>query len=115
VSGSLPFPVFQTVALDTNDIVFDPFTRKLYASVPSTATQVTGNSIVSIDPLTGALGSPIFVGSEPTRISISDDGQYLYAVLSGSNSVRRLNLTTLTPETQFTTISAVFAGGLHGK
>ena len=109
VSRSLPFPVFQTVALDTNDIVFDPFTRKLYASVPSTATQVAGNSIVSIDPLTGALGSPVFVGSEPTRISISDDGQYLYAVLSGSNSVRRLNLTTLTPGTQFTTISALFA------
>jgi trimeric autotransporter adhesin len=109
ISGALPFAIFRSVALDTNDVVFDPFTRKLYASVPSTATQVAGNSIVSIDPLTGALGSPVFIGSEPTRVSISDDGQYLYTVLSGSNSVRRLNLTTLTPGTQFTTISALFA------
>jgi uncharacterized repeat protein (TIGR01451 family) len=108
VSGALPFAIFQTVALDTNDIAFDPFTRKLYASVPSTATQVAGNSIVSIDPLTGALGTPVFIGSEPTRIAISDDGLYLYAVLSGSNSVRRLNLTTLTAGTQFTTIGALF-------
>ena len=108
MSGALPFVICQSVALDTNDVVFDPFTRKLYASVPSTATQIAGNSIVSIDPLTGALGSPVFIGSEPTRMSISDDGQYLYAVLSGSNSVRRLNLTTLTPGTQFTTISALF-------
>jgi uncharacterized repeat protein (TIGR01451 family) len=108
VSGVLPFAIFQTVALDTNDIAFDPFTRKLYASVPSTATQVAGNSIVSIDPLTGALGTPVFIGSEPTRIAISDDGLYLYAVLSGSNSVRRLNLMALTPGTQFTTISALF-------
>lgn len=108
VSGALPFAIFQSVALDTDDIAFDPFTRKLYASVPSTATQVAGNSIISIDPLTGALGTPVFIGSEPTRIAISDDGQYLYAVLSGSNSVRRLNLTTLTAGTQFTTISALF-------
>jgi uncharacterized repeat protein (TIGR01451 family) len=108
VSGSLPFSIFQTVALDANDLIFDPFTRKLYASVPSTALQVTGNSIVSIDPLTGAIGAPVLIGSEPTRLSLSDDGQYLYVVLSGSNSVRRMDLTTLTPGTQFTTVSPLF-------
>jgi trimeric autotransporter adhesin len=108
MSGALPFSIFRTVALDTNDIAFDPFTRKLYASVPSTAPQVKGNSIVSIDPVTGKLGTPVFVGSEPTRMSISDDGQYLYVVLSGSNSVRRMSLTTLTAGTQFTTVSPLF-------
>ena len=108
VSASLAFAIFQTVALDTNDIVFDPFTRKLYASVPSSATQVAGNSIVSIDPLTGTIGKPVFIGSEPTRIAVSDDGQYIYVVLSGSNAVRRMDLTTLTPGTQFQPVSAVF-------
>jgi uncharacterized repeat protein (TIGR01451 family) len=107
-SGSLPFAIFQTVALNTNDIVFDPFTRKLYASVPSTAPQVAGNSIVAIDPLTGAIGVPIPIGSEPTRMSISDDGQYLYTVLAGSNSVRRMDLTTLTPGTQFPVVGTLF-------
>jgi hypothetical protein len=108
VSGALPFSIFRTVALDTNAIVFDPFTRKLYASVPSTASQVQGNSIVSIDPVTGKLGKPVFIGSEPTRMSISDDGRYLYVVLSGSNSVRRMSLTALTAGTQFTTVSTLF-------
>jgi uncharacterized repeat protein (TIGR01451 family) len=107
-SASLPFTIGQSVSLDANDIVFDPFTRKIYASVPSTASQVTGNSIVSIDPLTGILGSPIPIGSEPTRLSLSDDGKYLYAVLSGSKAVRRLDLTTLTPGTQFTPLSPLF-------
>ena len=96
------------MALDANDIIFDPFTRKLYASVPSTASQVVGNSIVSIDPGTGKLGAPVFIGSEPTRLGISDDGTYLYAVLSGANAVRRMNLTTLAPGTQFTTVSPLF-------
>ena len=109
VSGALPFSIFAAVALDANDIVFDPFTRKLYASIPSTATQVTGNSIVPIDPLTGKIGKPVFIGSEPTRLGISDDGTYLYVVLSGANAVRRMNLTNLTPGTQFTTVNPVFA------
>jgi trimeric autotransporter adhesin len=107
VSALLPFSIFQSVALDANDIVFDPFTRQLYASVPSTATQVAGNSIVAIDPASGALGSPIAIGSEPTRMSISDDGQYLYTVLSGTNEVRRLDLPTLTLGTRFTPVGGV--------
>ena len=107
-SGALTFSIFRSVDLDTNDVIFDPFTRKLYASIPSTAHQVTGNSIVSIDPLTGKLGTPVFIGSEPTRMGISDDGQYLYVVLSGANAVRRMNLTNLTAGTQFTTVSPLF-------
>jgi uncharacterized repeat protein (TIGR01451 family) len=108
MSGSLPFSIFQTVALDVNDLAFDPFTRKLYASVPSTASQVTGNSIVSIDPLTGTVGTPVFIGSEPTRLSLSEDGRFLYVVLAGSNSVRRMDLTTLTSGSQFTTTGSLF-------
>ena len=107
-SGALTFSIFRSVDLDTNDVIFDPFTRKLYASIPSTAHQVTGNSIVSIDPLTGKLGTPVFIGSEPTRMGISHDGLYLYVVLSGANAVRRLDLTDLTAGTQFTTVSPLF-------
>jgi len=104
-SQLLPFTIFQTVALDANNIVFDPFSRKFYASVPSTATQLTGNSIVSIDPLTGALGTPVFIGSEPKAVAISDDGKYLYVVLSGSNEVRQFDIATQSPGTRFTTSS----------
>jgi len=107
-SSALPFSVFRSVSLDANDIVFDPFTRKLYATTPSTASQVMGNSIVPIDPLTGQLGQPVFIGSEPTRLAISNDGQYLYAVLSGANAVRRMSLPDMTAGTQFTTINPVF-------
>jgi hypothetical protein len=107
-SAALPFTLFRTVRLDVNDIIFDPFTRKLYASVPSTATQVTGNSIVSIDPLTGKLGTLVFIGSEPTRMALSDDAQYLYVVLAGANAVRRMSLPDFTAGTQFNTVNPVF-------
>jgi sugar lactone lactonase YvrE len=107
-SGALPFSVFNTVTLDTNGIAFDPFTRKLYATIPSTSTQLMGNSIVPIDPITGKIGKPVFIGSEPTRVTVSDDGKYLYVVLSGANAVRRMSLPDMTAGTQFTTVNPVF-------
>ena len=101
-SNSLPLLVLQVISLDTNDIAFDPFTRKIWASVPSTATQVTGNSFVDIDPLSGAIGAPIDIGSEPSRISLTDNGQYLYTSLRGSKEIRRMAVASRTPGTRFT-------------
>lgn len=94
VTPPQPFTIFQIISLDTSYIVFDPFTRKLYASIPSTAPQLTGNSIVAIDPVTGAVGTPVNIGSEPTRMAESDDGQWLYIILVGSDSLARYNLIT---------------------
>jgi trimeric autotransporter adhesin len=96
-SLSLPFTTFQAINISTNDIIFDPFTRKIYGSVPSTATQVTGNSIVAIDPFPGTIGTPMPIGSEPHRLAESDDGKYLYIGLDGAKSLTRLDLTTPTP------------------
>jgi uncharacterized repeat protein (TIGR01451 family) len=95
-TSSLPLTAYAVISLDINHLSFDPFTRKLYASVPSTATQVTGNSLVAIDPATGSLGTPLNVGSEPNRVSESSDGQYLYIGLDGSKSLTRVDLTSMT-------------------
>jgi trimeric autotransporter adhesin len=94
-SSSSALTTYQVINLDVNRMSFDPFTRKLYATVPSTATQVTGNSLVAIDPASGGLGSPLNVGSEPNRISESSDGQYLYIGLDGSKSVTNVDLRTM--------------------
>jgi len=94
-SSSSLLTTYQVVSLDVNRMGFDPFTRKLYATVPSTASQVTGNSLVAIDPTSGSLGSPLNIGSEPNRISESSDGQYLYVGLDGAQSVTNVDLTTM--------------------
>jgi len=89
---SYPIHVRQ-IPLPCNDIAFDPISRKIYASLPSSYGP-EGNSVVEIDPVTGKLGKPFSVGSEPTHIAISNDGKYLYVLLSGAKAVRRLNLQT---------------------
>lgn len=95
-SSSLPLSVYQVLSLDVNRLTSDPFTRKLFASIPSTATQVTGNSLVAIDPAAASIGAPLNIGSEPDRLAESVDGKYLYIGLDGSKSVTRMDLTTMT-------------------
>src|SRR4051812_31881264 len=56
-----------------NDMVCSPDLKRLYASVPSTAGQY-GNDIIVIDPFSGEITGSIFVGSEPNKIALSDDG-----------------------------------------
>ncbi|HET7216142.1 MAG TPA: IPT/TIG domain-containing protein [Terriglobia bacterium] len=95
-SSNLPLTTYQVISLDANRLTFDPFTQKLYATIPSTATQVAGNSLVAIDPLSGSLSTPLNVGSEPNRMAETSDGNYLYIGLDGSKSLTRVDLTSMT-------------------
>ncbi|MDQ1637861.1 MAG: trimeric autotransporter adhesin [Pyrinomonadaceae bacterium] len=107
------FPTFvRQVSLPTNDLIYDQPTQRLYASVPSTAGS-NGNSIIPIDPITGALGSSVFVGSEPKKMAQSDDGQTMYVELDGAASVRRFNTATQTAGQQFYLGQDSFNGPYH--
>ena len=90
----------RQIPLRVNDLVYNPTTHLLYGSMPSAA-GVGGNSIISLDPATGTVNTPVFIGSEPNRLTMSDDGQTLYASLEGSATVRRFNVSTGTPGTEF--------------
>ncbi|MFL6227646.1 MAG: YncE family protein [Pyrinomonadaceae bacterium] len=92
----------RKIALSANDVVYSPATKMLYASVPSSA-GAGGNSITPVDPATGAVGTPVFVGSEPDRLALADDGRTMYAVLDGAFAVRRFDVVTQTPGAQFST------------
>jgi sugar lactone lactonase YvrE len=91
-SQIVPLTIYAIANVPANAIVFDPFTQKIYASVPSAATSLTGNSIVAIDPATASVGTPVVVGSEPNAIAETSDGNYLFAALTGSNSLAQFGL-----------------------
>jgi len=113
VSPSAPFFVDQSfvrkIDLATNDLVVDPNTQTLYASVPSSAGAI-GNKIVPINPNTGDLGAGVFVGSEPNKMAISDNGQFIYVGLQGAGAVRRFDSTTQTADIQFSLGTDSFNG-----
>ena len=95
-----PTEFIRRINLSTNDLVYGGTTGKIYASVPSSAGS-TGNSIAAIDPTTGLITSTTFIGSEPNKLAISDDGHSLYVSLDGSFSICRFDTVTNTPVLKF--------------
>ncbi|MDE3105223.1 MAG: IPT/TIG domain-containing protein [Acidobacteriota bacterium] len=100
VSNPLPLSVFNVITLGVNHILYDPFSRKIMASIGSGSATVTGNSIAAIDPTTGSVGTPVPIGSQPTNLALTSDGQVLYTTLVGSQSIGVYNM--LTQATEFT-------------
>lgn len=101
----------ETLALPANWLTTDPVSGRLFASVAGSASQ-HGNTIAEIDPDAPAIATSVFVGSEPTVAEVSDDGRYLYVGLDGAQSVRRVDLPSLTPGLQFS-LGAVTVEELH--
>lgn len=102
---------FEATILEllTNDLIYDPVSDRIYASVPSTAGPGLGNTITTINPATGQIENSVFVGSEPGPLAISDDGQFIYVGLDGSATIRRYDVATATAEMEFT-----LGTGIHG-
>jgi uncharacterized repeat protein (TIGR01451 family) len=93
-SSSLPLSVFSVLSLGANHILYDPYSRKIMASVGTGTSTVTGNSIVAITPDTASIGTPVSIGGTPTNLALTSDGQILYTLLPGSStgSIARFNM-----------------------
>jgi hypothetical protein len=100
VAPDVQAELIRQIPLPSNDVVYSPTTHMLYASVPSSA-GAGGNSITTIDPLTTEIVSSVFIGSEPEKLTLSDDGQNLYTALAGAFAIRRFDVTTQTAGLQF--------------
>jgi hypothetical protein len=118
VAGSLLFATsawaqtVQSISLTANQMLYEPVSGKLYATVPSRAGS-NGNSIATIDPVTATVLSTVFIGSEPDPLAASDDGQFLYIGLDGASAVRRYTIATQRPGLQFSLGSDPFFGAYH--
>ena len=104
----------STLNLTTNDLVYDAITNKIYASIPS-ANGSNGNSIGVINPNTHLLESTVFIGSEPTILAISDNGQYIYSGFSGTSTVRRFDVVSQTAGIQFSLGSDASTGSYYAE
>ena len=77
-----------------NDLVWDGQSQRLYIGQPSVQGP-QGNSIATVDPVADTITNSAFIGSDPSRLSLSGDNQYLYVGLNGQNSVERLVVSSL--------------------
>lgn len=98
--GPLSFMDTLSVELSVRDMVYDARSGRIYAAVGSTA-PAQANTVVAIDPATGTVTGSVLVGSNPTKLALSDDGTALWVALEGTGQVRRLHLPSLTLGTVF--------------
>src|SRR2546430_1887186 len=85
----------RQLGLPTKDLVYEPHTARIYASVPSNVPGLE-NRVVAIEPTTGVVSGSIFVGSEPGKLALSSDGQTLWVALDGAAALRAIDLPTWT-------------------
>jgi len=85
--------------LPANRLAWDGVNGVIYASLPSSA-GIGGNSIATLDPVTGGIKSLQYAGSEPNLLAVSSGSQYLYASLDGSYSIKRFTLPGMVPDVE---------------
>jgi hypothetical protein len=102
----------HSLAVTTNDLVYDSNSNKIYVSIPS-SNGSNGNSIGIINPNTYNLEQTVFMGSEPSEMAISDNGEFIYTGFSSSATVRRFNVASKTADIQFPLGSDSFSGPFY--
>ncbi len=90
----------KEIELSARDMVYDPVSRRIYASGAGLLGGA-GSSIFPINPENGVIEAPIWVGDNPGKVAVSDDGHYLHAGLNGASAIRRVDLFTRTADLQF--------------
>ena len=90
----------SVIPLQGSDLAWDAAHSKLYVAVPSTASS-NASSIVTVDPVTGSFSSAQQLSTSPSGLAVSDDGQFLYAVVNGANSIQRFILPAMTSDIQW--------------
>lgn len=83
----------QIIPIQVSDIAFDAVAGNIWVSVPSTGGQYA-NSVVAVNPISGAIGTVINMGATPNHIRLTDDGQYAYVDCPSDGTVRQANIKT---------------------
>lgn len=99
------------VSLPAADIIYDPATDRIIASV-STGPKPFADSIVSLDPHSGMVGNPIPIGHRPRNLGIERNGRHLYVGIDGDFAVRRYDTVSGTSYPQFSIYSGSLAEDL---
>lgn len=115
---SAPYPLiaYRSIAMTISALASDPVSGLLYASIPSVASQ-NANTVIPINPATGAMMTPIAVSNDPRKLAISDDGSEMY-VSSSAGVLQRVNLKSLAVEKTFnlpidTQLGQTYAQEMH--
>jgi hypothetical protein len=100
ISPAAMITPYETLTIDAVSLVSVPASGMLYAAIAASGAK-NPNTVIPVDPATGELGTVIPVQEQPSLLSPSSDGAYLYVANDGAQTVQRINLTTSAVERTF--------------
>lgn len=100
LAAAEPFTI-RPLAFPATDLVWDPVSQRIYAGASGLAGPGIGNALSTIDPYKGVVERSVYLGSEPGRLAVSDNGQYVYALLNGAAAVRRYDIPNQAADLRF--------------
>jgi hypothetical protein len=121
ISNSLPFAVnpaptsgnaIAVYNTGGNDLVWNNTAGKIYVSMPGIQGDL-GNGIAIVDPVRGNVTTTNFLGSDPSQLSLSSDGQSLYVGFNGNNTVQQFTLPGFTQSQSWNLGADTFSGPFY--
>ncbi|MCC7054344.1 MAG: IPT/TIG domain-containing protein [Gemmatimonadaceae bacterium] len=88
-----------TLDMLARDVAWVASRNRLYVSV---ASGPATNTVLAVDPATGAITARIALASEPGALAASADGRYLYVAYTGRPTVGRIDLDSGTEDLSIT-------------
>jgi uncharacterized repeat protein (TIGR01451 family) len=104
----------RSIALHSNDLVFNPSDGFVYASLGSSDSMYP-NTIAKINPSLAQVVATLRIGFEPRKLALTSDGSRLYVGLDSTGSIRRVDLAGFTAGTEFSLGSDPFLGTLYAE
>ena len=95
LGSAVAAPGSTIVSVNSNDMTYDPATGLLYVGVPSSSS-TNPSTLIPVNPNTGAMGAPIGVLTNPTRVVSSSDGTDIYVLTNSTQTVQQYNPITNT-------------------
>jgi uncharacterized repeat protein (TIGR01451 family) len=99
--------VASTLSLSVADLVYDPGTDRIYATIPSNAGPQS-NTVMRLNPYTGSIEANIPVDTNPGLMALSASNQFIYLAVQGGYSVQRFNLASQLPDLEFAVPQSFF-------
>ncbi len=97
--GVVNYSVFD---IGANNVIADSCTGQFFVATTGVSAEgvmpYAPNSLIAYSPSAGAFQGSVFAGSEPLYLAISDDCSFVYAALYYSNSIQRINTSTLSQD-----------------
>ena len=88
-------PVIYAINQAAADVAWHEATRTLLALVPASGGTYS-NCVVAIDPATGLVTNAYPVGTDPKKMEMSPDGDYLYILLENATKLQRFDMSSRT-------------------